>query len=206
MELITRIKRIEHEDGIYYLLLDKKDFEFKVGQFVKLEYNGIVRAYSIASNKELEFCIRDVGGAFTSNLKNMKVGDEIKVIGPYGHFVYEGEKKALFFAAGTGIAPIRAIIQEINEKDIKGEFYLFYTAKRMPMPYYKELNEQKKVKVIFVLTEEERKGFEHKRIDQEMVNKYVKDPKEFVGFICGPLGFARAMKDIVGNAKIEAWG
>ena len=99
-----------------------KGLVFQGGQFVSVVVPGAAggrdlrRAYSIASNpenSELEFCIKYVeGGPGTTYLKNLKIGDEIKVFAPYGTFVYKSmpDRDVVFISTGTGIAPFRSML------------------------------------------------------------------------------------------------
>lgn len=98
-------------------------FAFKPGQFYSIIIPGagpggrdLRRAYSIASSPEnpiMELCIKVVeGGPGTTYLNNLKIGDTIKGMAPYGDFVFKTpvEKDMILVATGTGIAPYRAML------------------------------------------------------------------------------------------------
>lgn len=96
-------------------------FAFKPGQFVSftetMDGKQITRAYSIASipnGNRFELCLNLVkDGRFSPHLFQMKVGDRVAMKGPVGTFTLRRpEQDALFIATGTGIAPIRGILQE----------------------------------------------------------------------------------------------
>lgn len=92
-------------------------FDFVAGQYVTVRYQGRSRPYSIASSpthEETELCIRRVpAGRLTPRLcDELTVGDELTVRGPNGHLHLEDPSKRDlgFFATGTGIAPLRSML------------------------------------------------------------------------------------------------
>lgn len=106
--------------------LDSQDissFSFETGQFVNLKVEPkVMRAYSIASSAshlpEFELCVKIVeNGKGSTYIENMKKGDRVEFMGPFGHFGKSSDsKKIVMIATGTGIAPMRAICEEEAEK------------------------------------------------------------------------------------------
>jgi CDP-4-dehydro-6-deoxyglucose reductase len=100
--------------------LDTDRFAFAPGQFVslvhELEGREVTRAYSIASAPDgvrFELCLNRVKeGVFSPWLFSMRPGDTVDMQGPLGYFVLRNPgRDALFVATGTGVAPIRSILQ-----------------------------------------------------------------------------------------------
>jgi len=98
------------------------DLEYVAGQYVGLQYEGTPRAYSLASSPtedELEICVRRVpGGKLSPRLcDDLAVGDELTVRGPYGELVLgdHSPRDMLFLATGTGVAPLRGMIEYVFE-------------------------------------------------------------------------------------------
>lgn len=92
-------------------------FEFVAGQFVTVRYRERSRPYSIASSptrEETELCVRRVpDGRLTPQLcEELAVGDRLTVRGPNGHLHLENpsSRDVGFFATGTGIAPLKSMI------------------------------------------------------------------------------------------------
>lgn len=92
------------------------------GQYVLLEdRDGAVapRSYSIANaprrNGRISLLVTSVAGGQASTWvhQRLAVGDQVRVSGPYGTFVDDpaGTRPALFLAAGSGLAPIRALLE-----------------------------------------------------------------------------------------------
>ena len=110
---------IDTSKGNYILRLDKKNIAFNAGQFFSIGHEkiGINREYSVASSSSenyIDFFIREVeGGALSGELRKLKIGDKVKILGPYGEFYlknYNSNSKFVFFATGTGIAPFISLI------------------------------------------------------------------------------------------------
>ena len=80
------------------------------------------RPYSIASAPDVarpdafELAVTRIdGGPTSAALHSLRVGDAVEIEGPRGTFVRSDEDRAhpgLFVAAGTGLAPIRAMLTE----------------------------------------------------------------------------------------------
>ena len=94
---------------------------YRPGQYVLVEdrdHEVPPRSYSIANaprpDGSISMLVTRVPGGRTSNwIHNLRVGDDVSLSGPYGTFVDEpgSSAPALFLAAGSGLAPIRALIE-----------------------------------------------------------------------------------------------
>lgn len=105
-------------------LVEGGDFDFYAGQFVSLEAHRDgdqeARPYSIASaprdKKSFDLCLNRVEGGYVSNyLCDLEAGAVVNINGPHGSFVVSEpiEQELLFIATGTGIAPIRGMLEQI---------------------------------------------------------------------------------------------
>jgi CDP-4-dehydro-6-deoxyglucose reductase len=98
-------------------------FEFLAGQYVNLIKGNIKRSYSIANclntDSKLEFLIKNYQNGLMSNylFKEAKLNDLLRLEGPLGTFFYRKSSlnTLVFLATGTGIAPIKAIIEELMQ-------------------------------------------------------------------------------------------
>jgi CDP-4-dehydro-6-deoxyglucose reductase len=84
--------------------------------------NDRYRSFSMAGRKgggELEFLIKKIsGGLFTDRMvSKLKTGDQLSVELPFGSFAYHDDdyKPVIFVATGTGIAPIKSMIEMMSE-------------------------------------------------------------------------------------------
>lgn len=224
---LTDVKDLNPSVKLFRLSFDKP-FVFIAGQFVMTHLTGpdgkpIKRAYSIASSphqKEfIELCIRKVeGGAATNILHNLKVGDKVATEGPLGRFQLEANLKndVIFVAGGTGIAPIRSMLQTLPIQNMKNRFYFYFGINTLDDFLFKE--ELKKLKglsnfkLILVVKEDLRwegdKGF----ISEEIVKKYTPDLSHKEIYMCGPPAMIRLVKGYLPNlgakpeqVHIDAW-
>lgn len=109
--------------------------EYLAGQYVSLKINpeGERRSYSIASAPDLKHGVSIVAEIFPEGkgskyLENLELGGEVELMGPMGDFVVSGEKsKKLFVATGSGIVPLKVMIEDllINKQD-KGQIRLHW--------------------------------------------------------------------------------
>jgi NAD(P)H-flavin reductase len=122
---VDRIDDLTHDvRAIGLELRDPPEIHFQAGQFVSFEVPKpglrfpLTRPYSIASTPanahiiELLFNLVP-GGPGSSFLFSLRTGDLVSFRGPAGTFVLRDypDRRLLFVATGTGIAPIRSMIQ-----------------------------------------------------------------------------------------------
>ena len=113
--------------NLFKVFFDKKGLNFIPGQHFSLSIPGksINREYSSYTSpdeEEIGFLIRRVeGGIMTNYLDQMKIGEPLNIYGPYGSFTLSEKqidnKKIIFIASGTGIAPFVSIKKKYNIKD-----------------------------------------------------------------------------------------
>jgi CDP-4-dehydro-6-deoxyglucose reductase len=115
-------------------------FEYNSGQYVNLIKGGIKRSYSIANAYKgqaiIEFFIKNYENGQMSNyiFNEAKVNDLLRMEGPLGSFFLReaSTKNIIFLATGTGVAPIKAILENIRErgKNLQDKtFWLFFGAR-----------------------------------------------------------------------------
>ena len=126
--LPCRINRIEKLAAdviqITLRLPPTAEFDFIAGQYIDvIGPNGIRRSYSLANsnfeNKQLELQIKAVDGGAMSNywFQQAKPNDLLRLHGPLGTFFLRdiAGLDLVFMATGTGIAPIKAIIESMAQ-------------------------------------------------------------------------------------------
>ena len=125
---------------------DGKTFGHKPGQFMQVSIIGIGEApISVSSSPTrgdyLEMGIRKTG-TLTDTMHKLKVGDVIGMRGPFGTFFDTDSMKGrdlLLISGGCGLAPMRALIQFIEDKrDDFGEVTILYGAKSPDDVLYKD--------------------------------------------------------------------
>jgi ring-1,2-phenylacetyl-CoA epoxidase subunit PaaE len=117
---------------------------YKPGQFITIKMNirgkELKRSYSVhgvsKDRKRIQITVKDSESGMMSSFLNTHaaVGDEVFVSKPMGRFVCHPEshnyKSYYFFAAGSGITPVYAMIQAILENEPQSVVYLLYGNRR----------------------------------------------------------------------------
>jgi len=121
-------------------LIEPKTMDYVPGQYVQLRAPAykksseeVYRAYSIASDPSqkdiIDLIIRLVPGGICTTycFEYLKIGDEVKMNGPYGEFrLSETNAPIVFIAGGSGMAPIKCIIHHmINTQNKRKATYYF---------------------------------------------------------------------------------
>ena len=212
--VITNIIRETPDVNIYsFRAQDGTRLDFEPGMFVMITYSNpaanekITRAFSIASVPEsdtMEFFIGMVHGRFTSKLETAKVGDIYYFTGPHGQFKFRPSNgdKVSFIAGGTGLAPFMSMLRYIKEKGLDTDVNLLYSV-RYPNEVLRKgeldgfVNSLKMKMTVTVTRSDGAEGWagEKGRIDSEMIKRAIPDLENRTTFICGPLGFVKAVKE-----------
>ena len=133
-------------------------FRYLSGQYINIIKGDYKRSYSIAntnSASNLVFFIKNYeGGRFSHYLFNeAKINDLLRIEGPMGTFFYRKTNKAniIFLATGTGIAPVKAILEQMDEnytEMIDKNIYLFFGGRKEEDLFWKP--DFKNIKVNFI--------------------------------------------------------
>jgi CDP-4-dehydro-6-deoxyglucose reductase len=99
------------------------NFKFVAGQYINLIDKGIRRSYSLANagqlDGNLEIQVKRVNeGLMSEYLFTMaRQNDLLRIEGPLGTFSYrvDDSRNVILMATGTGIAPIKAIIESLGK-------------------------------------------------------------------------------------------
>lgn len=128
---------------------------YYAGQYIDvLLKDGRRRSYSMANppheNNQVELHLRHMpGGLFTDHVFGatepaMKERAILRTEGPMGSFFLreESDRPIVFLASGTGFAPIKAIIEHMQAKNIQRKVYLYWGSRRPKDIYMMELAQQ----------------------------------------------------------------
>jgi NAD(P)H-flavin reductase len=150
---ISSVRRATTSTRIIRLDLDGARFNYLPGQAVTIGVSGQDETvpYSIASAPEettrygwMEFLIKvEASGRWGHKFDRLARGMRVTLRGPYGTFTFPPrprERRFLFIAGGTGIAPVRSMLMHIELARVPGRARLLYSA-RTPedFPYLPEL-------------------------------------------------------------------
>ena len=178
---------------------------FKAGSYINVRTTlaGSVarRTYSLSSSPKeaLEGKYRITvklkeGGFLSAWLHNeAKVGDKLTATEPGGHVTHSGIrdcKKVVALAGGSGITPFMSMAKAIDEGTEDFEMTLLYGARtEADLVFRAEFDaiaaRCPKVKVVYVLSEEQKEGFEAGFITAELIKKYA-GAEQFSIYAVGP--------------------
>jgi CDP-4-dehydro-6-deoxyglucose reductase, E3 len=114
-----------------------QNFQYRAGQYIEfILRDGARRSYSMANAPgnlgdppAIELHIRHMpGGLFTDQVfTTLKVRDILRMEGPFGSFfLREGTQPIILLASGTGFAPIKALIQQMQLQGVQRPATLYW--------------------------------------------------------------------------------
>lgn len=195
---------------------------FKAGAYLSIFLNigdmKISRPYSISSSPKESLdgkyvlTIKRVPGGIASNymLDYIQVGDALTVTAPLGEFVYlpvRDGRTVIGVAGGSGITPFHSFAKAIVDGDEDFNLILLYGSRTEKDILFKDdfdalERQSEKIKVVHVLSDEEKAGFEHGFITADLIQKYA--PKQdYSIFLCGPAGMYRFLDQQIEQLHLE---
>ena len=213
MELIVK-KVVNHGSAKQYVLApnEKKGTKelayFRAGQYLSFLFdiggNFTCRPYTICSNPKdaiaknptYSILVKGVEGGACSNhiLKNWKPGTEVIASPPVGHYYYtdlRDAKHVVALAGGSGITPFYSMAAAIDAGIENFKLTILYGSRKADDILLKdelaaiEKRCAGKVKVVHVLSDEKKKGYENGFITSEIIKKYA-GSGDYSVFVCGP--------------------
>lgn len=127
-------------------------------------------------------------------LDNWKEGDSLCISGPLGDFYYQAlrdAKHVVALAGGSGITPFYSMAAAIVDGIEDFDMTILYGSRSSNGILLKEEIEalaagsNGRVKVVHVLSHEEKEGYEHGFITGELIKKYAPEG-DYSVFMCGP--------------------
>jgi ferredoxin-NADP reductase len=221
--LVVQVKeiKVESAEAKTFVLTSEKDFpNFLEGQYITIEVpiEGIVytRVYTIScsakriNEHEIQITVKRMEHGLVSNyfFYQVNIGDYFTIHGPFGSFVYQplrDAKEVLAIAQGSGITPFKAMAEGIVLGQLDFHLTILYAAKTENELLFKSefsemVKKSEKVKVVYVLSEEEKEGMVSGTITKELITKYQKEPMSY--FVCGPTSLYETMNTILKELNI----
>ncbi len=137
---VISLEKKSHDVMVVKLQLPANDtMRYHAGQYVEfILRDGARRSYSMANaphnGPAVELHIRHMpGGKFTDHVFTaMKEKEILRVEGPYGSFYLreDSDKPMILLASGTGFAPIKAVIEQMQFKGIERDAILYWGGRR----------------------------------------------------------------------------
>lgn len=212
---VVAIKQLTHDvKEIALELINPPKVVFKAGQYIAIEvteiHNGKTRQnnrpYSIVSPPEeetvIKLCVNLVeGGPGSTYLHGLCVGDEVSFLHPFGYFTMndEAETALLFVATGTGMAPIRSMIEHLLNRGIERPMMLFWGLRSERDLYYQddfEVLSQKypffKIRTCLSQPSDNWQGLKGRVTELLLAQKI--DIKNLEAYLCGNMSMIREVR------------
>ncbi|AGX86683.1 CDP-6-deoxy-delta-3,4-glucoseen reductase [Candidatus Symbiobacter mobilis] len=145
---VISFEKVSHDVAILQLRLSASDqLDYEAGQYVDvLLPNAVRRSYSMARAPHiapglLEWHIRHFPAGHFSNhvFQNLRVGDVLRIEGPHGTFrlQQDSDKPIILLASGTGLAPIGALLEQLQHLGSRRDIALYWGGYR-PSDFYRD--------------------------------------------------------------------
>lgn len=132
---VTGLDDVTHDiKRVRLVIVSGGPFDFSAGQFASVTFDGCPpRDYSMANTPDeavLEFHVRRTTGGVASLhvAQTLKLGDAVRVEGPFGPSYLREEHRGpiIAVAGGSGMAPIKSIIERALRKDMPQHIYFYF--------------------------------------------------------------------------------
>jgi CDP-4-dehydro-6-deoxyglucose reductase, E3 len=198
----------KHVMRVNLRLPPSSNFKIVPGQYVDIiGPSGVTRSYSVANhvtNNILEFHVGNVDGGCLSDywFGKAKINDLLRLNGPLGTFFLRSikEQNIVFLATGTGIAPIKAIIESVKllaPEDHPKSLTVFWGGRTLDDLYFDPSADHELLRYVPVLS--------RPAVDWEGQQGYVQDAflnedpelSNFVVYACGSEKMIRSSCEIL---------
>ena len=184
------------------------DFKFNSGQYVNLNKGNLTRSYSIAnkysSKNQLEFFIKKYQNGLMSKywFEDIKPNDLLRIEGPVGTFFLRKSnfKNIIFLATGTGVAPIIAMLEDIEEyskEQTEKSFWLFVGARFKEDLFWTPKIDKLNIKYIPVLSRQNNNWDGEKGYVQDVLLKQQIDLENAQVYACGSSEMINSAKELL---------
>jgi CDP-4-dehydro-6-deoxyglucose reductase len=186
------------------------NFGYNSGQYVNIIKGSINRSYSVANSYResgsLSFLIKKYENGQMSNywFDEAKENDLLRIEGPIGSFFLRKSEveNIIFLATGTGIAPIKAILESVSlcgQKYKNKKFWIFNGARYENDLFWRpnELNAISNLNYIPVLSRASENWNGEKGYVQEIVLKVGIDLKNAEVYACGSINMIESAKKML---------
>lgn len=207
----SKINNIENlTDDVLKITLripPNSNFKFNSGQYVNILKGDLSRSYSIANcskhKNQLEFFIKKYQNGLMSNyfFEEAKTNDLLRLEGPIGTFFFRDSvlKNIVFLATGTGIAPIKSILQELEKNSVdypNKKFWVIVGARFKEDLFWKPNFENLNIKYIPVISRPENNWDGEKGYVQDIVIKQQIDLEITQVYACGSKNMINSAKEL----------
>ena len=183
------------------------NFRFNPGQYVNIIKGNLNRSYSIANcsdhKNQLNFFIKNYENGLMSAyfFKEAKINDLLRLEGPMGTFFLRDSsfKNIVFLATGTGIAPIKSILEGLDkshEQYQHKDFWVIVGARYQDDLFWEPNLKNLHIKYIPVLSRQVSDWSGEKGYVQDIVLKQQIDLENTQVYACGSNDMINSAKEL----------
>jgi Na+-transporting NADH:ubiquinone oxidoreductase subunit F len=215
----TEITDLTHDIKQFrFELVEPKTMDYIPGQYVQLltpaykkSSEEVYRAYSIASDPAqkniIDLIVRLVPGGICTTycFEYLKIGDEVKLNGPYGEFrLSETNATIVFIAGGSGMAPIKCMLHHMKNTQSKRKATYYFGANQprelfhldLMKEFEKQLPDFNFVPVVAKPKDGETSNYETGFVT-DAVRRGLKNAPEAEAYLCGSPGMIEAAIKVI---------
>lgn len=218
LKLIRKEEICKDTYGLYFDI-SNSGFTYIAGQFITVtipdlstsDGKGNQRHFSIANapgqDNFIEIIIRKSGSDFSNSVLNLPINSQLLFDEPRGE-INSGKitDNSVFIVGGTGITPVRSILQEFKNKNINKRIILFYANRSLEYAaFMDELNafEDENVNFSFIpIFEEENEDVpaETGYFSEAIFKPHIDDINKYTYYVTGPpMMLSEAIKVLVNS-------
>ena len=210
----TDIKDLTHDIKQFrFELVEPESINYTPGQYIQLltpvyekSSEEVYRAYSISSDpaekNSIELIIRLVPGGICTTwcFEYLKVGDQVRLNGPYGEFrLSETEAPIIFIAGGSGMAPIKCMLHQMKNTSNQRKASYYFGANKVKelclvdlmQQFESELSDFKFIPIVASPDDDENWNGEQGLVT-EAVERNLQKAVEYEAYLCGSPGMIDA--------------
>jgi len=210
----AEIKDLTHDTKLFRLeLIDPGQIKYVPGQYMQLlapvyekSSEEVYRAYSVASDPAqkniIDFIVRLIPGGICTTycFEYLKVGDTVKMNGPYGEFrLTDTDAEMVWIAGGSGMAPFVSILHDMKNTNSQRKATYYFGANKVEelflteqmKQFEKDLPNFKFMPVVARPGQGENWNGETGLVTQA-VERNIKDTSNYEGYLCGSPGMIDA--------------
>jgi CDP-4-dehydro-6-deoxyglucose reductase len=227
---VCSVRRATPSSRIVRLSTSPRSFHYRAGQWARIgpRDSRAYCPYSIASSPEetarhrwIEFLIKtDAQDRWGDAFPPLARSQQLAVRGPLGRFTFPdhtAERRFLFIAGGTGIAPLRSMIRHARAVRPEADCRLLYSA-RTPddfayLPQLRGMARRGELQLALTATRAASDTWRggSGRITASQLAPLV-DTKPILCFVCGPAAMVASVPEMLvalgverGRIKVEEW-
>ncbi|MGH7142377.1 MAG: FAD-dependent oxidoreductase [Candidatus Saccharimonadales bacterium] len=219
--MITNVKLLKKEsvakDTMAFYFEKPEGFTFRAGQFAdytlidpsETDEEGNTRTFSLVHapfEENLVAATRMRDTAFKRVLRDLQVGNEVKIDAPYGDFTLHKTETtpAVFLIGGIGVTPVRSMIAQATHNKTAHKIILLYANRTLDdAPFAADFESFAKENPNFTYVPVVTKGDfnnrsdEHGRIDDTMLKRHIPDLNIPIFYLSGPEGMVKSMRQLL---------